>query len=85
MKLVQLLVGGIPKSQINEFGKTEQNIRDLCRDVCEYKKGYKPIINLVKYENGNLLLDFHNILTFYVGESHVFLLSLNRPSVCSPV
>jgi len=53
MKLVQLLVGGIPKSQINEFGKTEQNIRDLCRDVCEYKKGYKPRINVVKDENGN--------------------------------
>jgi hypothetical protein len=30
---------------------------DLCRGINEFKKGYKPRINITKDENGNLLAD----------------------------
>jgi hypothetical protein len=39
-----------------------KNIRDLYRGINEFKTGYQPRNNLVKYKNGDLLADFHNIL-----------------------
>jgi hypothetical protein len=38
-----------------------KNIRDSYRGINEFKKGYQPSTNLVKYEH-DLLADFHNIL-----------------------
>jgi hypothetical protein len=38
------------------------NIRDLYRGINGFKRGYQPINNIVKDENGDLLdADFHNI------------------------
>jgi hypothetical protein len=48
-------IGG-GKHQRNSKNK---NIRDLCRGVNEFKKGYQPRTNIVKDENGDLLADFH--------------------------
>jgi hypothetical protein len=39
-----------------------QNIRDLYRGINYFKKGYQPISNLAKDENGDLLENSHNIL-----------------------
>jgi hypothetical protein len=41
--------------------RKDKNIRDLYRGISEFKKGYQPISNLVKKENGDLA-DSHNIL-----------------------
>jgi hypothetical protein len=44
-------------------GKSKnKNIRDLYRDINEFKRGYEPRSNLVKDENVDLLADSHNIL-----------------------
>jgi hypothetical protein len=47
------------KGKINELetNNTNKNIRDLYRGINEFKKGYQPIINIIKVENGNLLAD----------------------------
>jgi hypothetical protein len=52
------------KDKINELetNSKNKNIRDLCRCKNEFRKGYKPRINLVKDENDDLLADFNNIL-----------------------
>jgi hypothetical protein len=52
------------QDKINELAMNSKNmnIRDLYRGINEFKKGYKPINNLVKDENGDLLADSHNIL-----------------------
>jgi hypothetical protein len=34
-----------------------KNIRDLYRGINEFKRGYQPRSNLVKDENGDLLVD----------------------------
>jgi hypothetical protein len=34
----------------------------LCKGINEFKKGYQPRINIIKYENGNLLADPQNVL-----------------------
>jgi hypothetical protein len=39
-----------------------KNIKDLYRGINKFKRGYQPINNLVKDENGDLLVDTHNIL-----------------------
>jgi hypothetical protein len=39
-----------------------KNIRDLYRRINEFKRGYQPICNLVKDENGDLPADSYNIL-----------------------
>jgi hypothetical protein len=36
--------------------------RDLYRGINKFKRGYQPRNNLVKDENGDLLVDSHNIL-----------------------
>jgi hypothetical protein len=52
------------KGKINELesNNKNKNIRDLYRDINEFKKGYQPKINIENYENGNLLVDHQNIL-----------------------
>jgi hypothetical protein len=52
------------KDKINELESNSKikNIRDLCRGINEFKKGYQPRTNLVKDERGHLLADPHKIL-----------------------
>jgi hypothetical protein len=52
------------KGKINELeaNNKDKNIRDLYRGINEFKKGYQPIINIIKDENGNLLADPQNVL-----------------------
>jgi hypothetical protein len=44
------------KDKINELATNSKNrkIRDLCRRINEFKKGYQPRSNLVKDEIGDL-------------------------------
>jgi hypothetical protein len=53
------------KDKINEIelNSKNKNIRDLYRDITEFKKGYQPKSNLVKDEMGDLLADPQKILT----------------------
>jgi hypothetical protein len=39
-----------------------KNIRDIYKIIKEFEKGYQPRTNLVKYDNGEILADSHNIL-----------------------
>ena len=39
-----------------------QNIRDLYRDISDFKKGYQPRCNIVKDEKGDLVADSHGIV-----------------------
>jgi hypothetical protein len=50
------------KDKVNVLALNSKNIRDLCRGINEFKRGYQPRSNLVKDENGDLLADLHNIL-----------------------
>jgi hypothetical protein len=52
------------KDKINELetNSKNKNIRDLCRGLNEFKKGYQPRTNLVKDERCDLLADPHKIL-----------------------
>jgi hypothetical protein len=52
------------KDKINELATNSKNknIRDLCRGINEFKRGYQPRNNLVKEENVDLLADSHSIL-----------------------
>jgi hypothetical protein len=52
------------KGKINELetNNKNKNIRDLYRDINEFKKGYQPRINIIKDKNGNLLADTQNVL-----------------------
>jgi hypothetical protein len=46
------------KEKINELemNSKNKNIRDLYRSMNEFKKGYQPITNTVRDENGDLLV-----------------------------
>jgi hypothetical protein len=52
------------KGKINELetNNRNKNIRDLYRGINEFKKGYQPIINIIRDENGNLIADPQNVL-----------------------
>jgi hypothetical protein len=52
------------KDKINGLATNSKNknIRDLYREINEFKKGYQPRNILVKDENGDLIVDSHNIL-----------------------
>jgi hypothetical protein len=52
------------KCKINELATNSKNnnIRDLYREIHEFKRGSQPTNNLVKDENGNLLVESNNIL-----------------------
>ena len=51
------------KSKINdvETWNKNRNIRDLCRGINEFCKGYELVTNFVKDEKGNLLADCNGI------------------------
>jgi hypothetical protein len=53
------------KDNINQLATNSKNkkIRDLYRGINEFERDYQPRNNLAKDENGDLLADFHNILT----------------------
>jgi hypothetical protein len=52
------------KGKINELEINNKNkkIRELYRDINEFKKGYQSRINVIKDENGNLIADPQNVL-----------------------
>jgi hypothetical protein len=52
------------KDKINELptNSKNKNIRDLYREINEFKRGCQPTNNLVKDENCDLLVDSNNIL-----------------------
>jgi hypothetical protein len=50
------------RNKHKEYLKDKINFRDLYRGLNEFKKGYQPRSNLVKDENGDLLVDSHSIL-----------------------
>ena len=39
-----------------------KNIRDLYRDISDFKKGYQPRFNIVKDDKGDLVADSHRIV-----------------------
>jgi hypothetical protein len=47
------------KGKINDLATNSKNrnVRDLYREINEYKRGYQPRSNFVKDENGDLLAD----------------------------
>jgi hypothetical protein len=52
------------RGKINELetNNKNKNIRDLYRGINEFKKGYHPRINIIKDENGNLLVYPQSVL-----------------------
>jgi hypothetical protein len=44
------------------MNRKNKNIRDPYRGINKFKKAYQPRNNLVKDENGDLLVSSHNIL-----------------------
>jgi hypothetical protein len=52
------------KDEINELATNSENkkIRDKCKGINKFKRGYQPRSNLVKDENGDLLADSHKFL-----------------------
>jgi hypothetical protein len=55
-----------------------KNIRDLYRGINEFKRGYQSRSNLVEDENGDKLVDSHNVLNTW---KNYFSLLLNVHSV----
>jgi hypothetical protein len=55
------------KDKIDELATNskKKNIRDLYRVINDFKRGYQPGSNIVKYENGDLLADSRNILNMW--------------------
>jgi hypothetical protein len=45
--------------------KRNENIKDLRIGTNQFKKDYQPRINSVKGENGDQLVDSHNILNMW--------------------
>ncbi|PNF13602.1 hypothetical protein B7P43_G17919 [Cryptotermes secundus] len=50
------------KGKTDELAMNSKNIRDLYRGINYFKRGSWPSSNLVKDENGDVLVDSHNIL-----------------------
>jgi C4-type Zn-finger protein len=65
-------ISGIIKKKKKEFLKAKieeletnskiKNIRDLCRDINDFKKDYQPRTNIVNDEKSNVVVDSHNNL-----------------------
>ena len=53
------------KAKIEELETNSKinNIRDLYRDINDFKKGYQPRTFIVKDEKGDLVADSHSIIT----------------------
>jgi hypothetical protein len=69
-----------PKDKINGLATNSKNknVRDLYRQINEFKRGYQPRNNLVKDENDDLLEDSHNIFNRW---KNYFSQLLNVPNV----
>jgi hypothetical protein len=69
------------KDRIDELATNSKNknIRELYRGINYFKKGYHPISNLVKNENGDLLADSHIILNRW-NNYFSQLFNVHRPS-----
>ena len=52
------------KAKIEELETNSKikNIRDLYRDISDFKNGYQPRTNIVKDEKGDLVSDSYNIV-----------------------
>jgi hypothetical protein len=52
------------KAKVNELetNSKNKNIRDLCRGINDFKRGYQPRTNVVKDEKGDLVADSHSML-----------------------
>jgi hypothetical protein len=57
------------KGKINKIvmNSKNKNIRDLYRGINECKRGYNPINNLVREQNGDLLADFNTTVNKWKG------------------
>jgi len=62
------------KAKISELetNSKNKNIRDLCRGIIYFKKGYHPRPNIVEDEQGDLVTDSHSILASW--RNHLFQL-----------
>ena len=60
------------KAKIDELETDNKikNIRDLYRDISDFKKGYQPRTNIVKDEKSGLVADCHS---FWPGEGTISL------------
>jgi hypothetical protein len=69
------------KDKINELetNNKNKNIRDFCRGINEFKKGYQPRINIIRDENGNLVTDPQSVLNSW---KNFFNQVLNVYGVC---
>jgi len=63
MKLADIS-GTYLKANIEELETNSKfkNVRDLCRGISDFKKGYQPRTNIVKDEKSDLVADSHSIL-----------------------
>ena len=52
------------KTKIRELetNSKNKNVRDLCRGISEFRKGYQPRTSIVKNETGDLVTDSLNSL-----------------------
>lgn len=68
------------KDKVNELAThcKNKNIRDYCRGIREFKKGYQHRSNLVKNKNYDMAADFHNMLNKW---KNCFSQLLHAPSV----
>jgi hypothetical protein len=53
---------GISETQNNRNNSINKYMIDLYRGINEYKNSYQLRTNLIKYKNGDLILDNRNIL-----------------------
>jgi len=53
------------KSKIVELetNSKSKSIKNLCRSISNFKKGYRPSINILKDEKGDMVTDSHSILS----------------------
>ncbi len=61
-----------------ETNRKIKNIRDLYRDISDFKKGYQPRVNIVKDETGDLVTGSYSILATW---RDYFYQLLNVPGV----
>jgi hypothetical protein len=64
------------KDKINELATNRKNwnIRDLYRGIHEFKRGYQPRGNYMKDKIGDLLADFHTVLSGHKNYISEFLM-----------
>jgi hypothetical protein len=70
------------KDRINKIATNSKRkkIRDVYRGINKFKRCYQPTSNLVKDENGDLLVDSHNILNRWKASK-----ADNLTAICEPI